>query len=122
MTLDWAKSIQARMEGRTAIICVGLGFCGFCLWLFVTHPLANFFISTVLIFLTLALASGILLRTILSKPQPSEPAAQFLLQQIGNRVPQYIATYDQQLRADVSLIPRDYTGATRVYGRFSLSR
>ncbi|HEY3972241.1 MAG TPA: hypothetical protein VGM18_04505 [Candidatus Sulfotelmatobacter sp.] len=86
MNLDWTKAIAARLEGRTAVICASLVFCGFCLWLFVTHPLAAPWISTCLILLVLALAAGIALHTLLAKPKPSEPAAQFLLQQIGNQL------------------------------------
>jgi hypothetical protein len=86
MSLEWLKSVSARIEGRTAIMCGGLGFCGFALWLFVAHPLPILWISNGLILIVVVLASVIVLHTLFTKPQPSEPASQFLLQQIGNQL------------------------------------
>ena len=87
MNFDWARSIQARMEGRTSIICFSLALCGFCLWLFVTHPLLPTpWISLGLILIVLGLAGVIIFHTLLARPRPSEPPPQFLLQQIGNQL------------------------------------
>jgi hypothetical protein len=56
------------------------------LWLFVTHPLLNPWIGFGLVLIVLGLAAAIVLHTLLARPRPSEPTAQFVLQQIGNQL------------------------------------
>jgi|SRR5208337_1004747 len=83
MNLDFLKTVTAKVEGRTAVVIAGLAFCGFCIWIFATHPLG--IVSTVFLAAAFALACVIVLIPLLGKPQPSEPTPKFLIQQVGNQ-------------------------------------
>lgn len=88
MNLDWLRAVSAKIgiEGRNIIIVSGLVFCGFGLYLFTSgyssHPLLSWVFSFALFFL----GSAIVLIGLLAKPQPSEIAQKFLLQQIGQQI------------------------------------
>jgi uncharacterized SAM-binding protein YcdF (DUF218 family) len=88
MSLDWLKSISARVgiEGRNVVIVAGLLFCGFCFWLldgrYQIHPL----LSWIFLGCMVLLACAIILIGLLVRPQPSEIAEKFLLQQIGQQI------------------------------------
>ncbi|HMD98331.1 MAG TPA: hypothetical protein VKM93_13500 [Terriglobia bacterium] len=87
MSLDWFKSVSAQIgvEGRNIVIVAGLVFCAFGLWLFLSgykdHPL----LSWVFVSAFFLLGASIALIGLLVKPQPSEIAQKFLLQQVGQQ-------------------------------------
>jgi len=84
MNLDFLKAVNAKVEGRSVVVIAGLAFCGFCLWIFATHlPITT--VSVVFLVGAFALACAIVLIPLLGKPQPSEPAPKFLIQQVGNQ-------------------------------------
>lgn len=83
MNLDFLKTVTAKVEGRTAVVIAGLAFCGFCIWIFSTHPLNV--VSSVLLVVVFGLACAIVLIPLLGKPQPSEPTPKFLIQQVGSQ-------------------------------------
>jgi hypothetical protein len=88
MSFDWLKSFSAKIgvEGRNTVIVAGLVFCGFGLWLFLSgykdHPLLSWVFASAFFLL----GASIALIGLLVKPQPSEIAQKFLLQQVGQQV------------------------------------
>ncbi len=88
MNLDWLKSLSARIgiEGRNTIIVSSLAFCGFGTWLFLREYNSHPVLSSVFLVALFLLGCGTVLIGLLVKPQPSEVAEKFLLQQIGQQV------------------------------------
>jgi len=116
MNFDWLKSISARVgvEGRNTVIVSGLGFCGFGIWLFVReferHPL----LSWVFLSAFFALGGAIALVGLLAKPQPSEVAQSYFVQQNVDKQFLYAGGFQSQsdmvefLRAahEIEYLPR----------------
>lgn len=88
MSLDWLKSISARIgvEGRNTIIVSGLAFCGFGLWVFLRDYDHHLWVSLTFLAAFFLLGASAILIGLLRQPQPSEVAQKFLLQQIGQQI------------------------------------